>query len=176
MAISWTVAEPELGMQPILETSTTQRHPLGKIVQAYAVDTTTYYGQGEFIYLLGVANTVVGLLVTYDTLNPQIATVLSPTAGSTGRPVAVAMSANVASQWGWYQIGGTAIIKKTAVKVSPAVALFQSGTAGRVMSTVSSGKQFAGMRSVNAATVASATSTITAVINRPAFQALDNVL
>lgn len=176
MAITWTFAEPELGLQPILTTSTTKLHPLGKVANAYSSDTTTYYGQGEFIYLATVDNTTIGLLVTYDSLSPTVATVLSPTAGSTGRPVAVAMNAASVGSFAWYQIGGTAIIKKTAVKVNPAVALFQSGTAGRVMSTVSSGKQFAGMRSVNAATVASATSTITAIINRPAFQALDNVL
>ncbi len=173
--MAYFITTPQIGFQDIATTSTTQAHPLGTIVTAF--DATTY-GTGEFIYLGGVASTVVGSLVTYNPLALNTtATVLSPTAGSQGSPVAVAMSANVAGpNYGWYQISGTAVIKKTAVKVNPTVALFQSGTAGRVMSTVASGKQFSGMRSVNAATVASATSTINAVINRPSFQALDNVL
>ena len=50
------------GAQAIADTSTTQRHPLGTIVNAY--DPT--YGAGEFIYLLGVANTVVGSAATYN--------------------------------------------------------------------------------------------------------------
>ena len=45
-----------VGAQPIEDTSTTQKHPLGTIVRG----TDPTYGEGEFIYLLGVANTVVG--------------------------------------------------------------------------------------------------------------------
>ena len=153
-----------LGLQPIAVTSTIQNHPEGTIVEAQ--DPT--YGGGEFIYLKGVASTVVGSLVTYDPVNHT--TTLSPNTANLAQPVAVAMSANVASQWGWYQVQGAAVIKKTAVKVSPNVALFQSATAGRVMSTSASGKQLVNARSVNAATVLSAVSTITAVIDRPFLQ------
>lgn len=153
-----------LGIQPIALTSTVQNHPEGMIVNA--VDTT--YGGGEFIYLKGVASTVVGSLVTYDPVNHT--TTLAPSTANLAQPLAVAMSANVASQWGWYQIAGAAVIKKTAVKVSPNVALFLSGTAGRIMSTVASGKEVLNCRSVNAATVLSATSTITALVQRPAAQ------
>ena len=38
-----------------------QEHPLGSIIPA----SDPVYGEGEFIYLLGVANTVVGSLVTW---------------------------------------------------------------------------------------------------------------
>lgn len=162
--MAYTPTTPLLGFQPIAVTSTTQNHSLGTICRA--VDPT--YGEGEFIYLKGVASTVVGSLVTYDPVNAT--TTLSPNTANLAQPVAVAMSANVASQYGWYQIGGAAVIKKTAVKVSPNVALFQSATTGRVMSTVASGKEVLNCRSVNAATVASATSTITAVIQRPFMQ------
>jgi len=93
--------------QPIADTSTTKKHPLGTIVRAK--DST--YGEGEFIYLLGVGSTVVGSLVTYNATTYQ--TALSPTNATTDSvPVAVAMSANVASQYGWYQIGGLAVVKK----------------------------------------------------------------
>lgn len=161
--MTWNPTENALGIQPIAQTSTTKNHPLGTIVRA--VDGTL--GGGEFIYLQGVASTAIGSMVTYNTTG---ATTLSPNTANQAQPVAVAMSANVASQYGWYQLEGTATILKTAVKVSPSVALYQSATTGRVMSTAASGKQLVGAKSVNAATVASATSTITAIIDRPFLQ------
>lgn len=153
-----------LGLQPIAITSTVQNHPEGFIIEAQ--DPT--FGGGEFIYLKGVASTVVGNLVTYDPVNHT--TTLSPNSANLAQPVAVAMSANVANQWGWYQIQGAAVIKKTTAKVSPNVALYQSATTGRVQATAASGKQLVNARTVNAATVASATSTITALLDRPFLQ------
>lgn len=150
------------GAQPIENTSTTQAHQLGTIVRGW--DPT--YGEGEFIYLLGVASTVVGDVVTYDTtthLTSRITTAVK----NTGAAVAVAMSANVASQYGWYQIGGLAVIKKTSVAVSPAVAIYISGTTGRIRVIASAGQQIVGARTANLATVVTTTSTVVVNINRP---------
>lgn len=153
------------GSQPIADTSTVQNHPLGTIVRA--VDPT--YGAGEFIYLKGVASTVVGDVVTY--VASTGATVRSLTSGvvNGGAPLAVAMSANVASQYGWYQIAGDAVIKKTAVKVDPAgtTKVYLSATSGRVMQTSVAGRQVIGARWITATTVTSTTSTAIATINRP---------
>lgn len=91
------------GIQQIATTSTTQNHPLGTIVKAY--DPT--YGEAEFIYLTGVASTAVGNWVSYNSATG--ATVLWAGTAGEGRPLAVAMSANVASQYGWYQISGNAV-------------------------------------------------------------------
>jgi hypothetical protein len=140
-----------------------QNHPLGTIVRAS--DTASTLGEGEFIYLKGVASTVVGSLVVYN--NVAATTTLAPNTANLGQAVAVAMSACTAGMYGWYQIGGVARIKKTAVKVNPNVNIFLSATAGRVMSTVASGKEIMAARSVNAATVASATSTVLVQISRP---------
>ena len=96
------------------------------------------YGEGEFILLVGVANTVVGSLVTYNATTYQ--TTLSANTANQATPVAVAMSACTAGLFGWYQIGGLAVIKKTAVTVNPQVAVFQSATAGRIMNTTATGK------------------------------------
>lgn len=97
-----------IGSQAIADTDTVQRHPLGKIIRA--VDPTL--GEGEFIYLKGVASTIVGSIVNYD---DNFQTALD-TAAVTGpsRPLAIAMSANVASQYGWYQISGLAVAAKEA--------------------------------------------------------------
>ena len=100
--MAYQITETHIGYQPIAETSTTAKHPLGTIVRAK--DPT--YGGGEFIYLKGIGSTTAGALVTY---NVGFLTALGTTAVGVSNPFAVAMSANVASQYGWYQIGGLAI-------------------------------------------------------------------
>ena len=111
--------------QAIADTSTTAKMPLGSIVQA--VDPT--YGVGEFIYLKGVANTVVGSLVDYD--QTLATTTLAPATGGIG-PVAVAMSANVANQWGWYQITGAAAVKAPNAMTPGAEVFMLAATPGSV--------------------------------------------
>jgi hypothetical protein len=162
--MAWIITTPQAGFPEITDTSSTQGVALGTIVTGR--DET--YGGGEFIYLKGAANTVAGLLVSYDPVRGN--TTLSPNSTAQTRPLAVAMSANVANQYGWYQIGGVASIKKIAIAVTPAVALYQSSTTGRVTSAAASGKQFQSCISANSATVASATSTVLVVISRPTGQ------
>jgi hypothetical protein len=136
---------------------------LGQIERAF--DPT--YGAGEFILLVGVASTAVGSLVTYDGTTYQ--TTLCATTSNQARPVAVAMSANGAGSFGWYQIEGTAVVTKTTgAKVNPTVAIGVVST-GKVGASAS-GKEILGARSANAATVASATTTVNVVVNRPHLQ------
>lgn len=89
--------------QPIAETSTTLKHRLGDRFKCS--DPT--YGPGEFIYLQGVASTAVGSWVTFNADDGTTALLAANAIG----PVAIAMSANVASQYGWYQIYGKAVGK-----------------------------------------------------------------
>ncbi len=63
------------------------------------------YGNGKFIYLLGVASTAIGSWVTYNQDDGSTALLVPNAIG----PVAIAMSANVAGQYGWYQIEGKAV-------------------------------------------------------------------
>ena len=160
----YNIIENRLGVQPIASIETTARHALGTIVRAE--DPT--YGMGEFIYLNGVASTVVGNLVIY---NPVLGTTtLSPNTSVQARPVAVAMAACTLSYYGWYQIDGAAIIKKEAVIFAPTVVVYQSTTTGRIRALAASGKQVLGARSANTASVVSATSTVVVLINRPHMQ------
>lgn len=149
------------GAQPIANTETVQKHTLGTLVRA----SDPIFGEGEFIYLLGAANTVVGLMVTYSATTYQ--TVLSPNTAGIGNSFAWAMAANVAAQYGWYQVSGLVVAKKTNVSWEPQKAVYQSATAGRVMDTVASGKQVAGAFSANLTTVTTTTSTIVLQVNRP---------
>lgn len=158
--------ESRLGLESFTNVDTATAVPLGTIVRGQ--DTASGQGGGEFIYLPGVSGTVVGSLVTYQT-GPAGSqkTTLAPNTAHLAQPVAVAMAAPATtSNFGWYQIAGVAKIKKTAIKINPSVPIYLSGTAGRVMSTQASGKQVLGAITVNAATVASATSTVQVLINR----------
>lgn len=110
-----------IGALKLTETTTTVPDlPLGTIVKG--VDPT--YGEGEFILLKGVASTVVGDAVVYSSAFATTRAV----AASRG-PVAVALSANVASQYGWYQISGLAVVKAgTVVAEGPAQLTATDGT------------------------------------------------
>lgn len=80
------------------DVDTVARNPLG--MRAFGYDTTGNIA--EYIYLTGVASTIVGSVVTYDHLS--ITTLIA--AGAVG-PVAVATGLTVASTFGWYGISGT---------------------------------------------------------------------
>jgi hypothetical protein len=95
--------------QAINATSTTQMHPLGTIVKAKDFASTAY-GVGEFIYLLGVASTVVGSLVHYKQDDHQTSLAGANEFGL----CAIAMSINVAASYGWYQRTGLAVVKGLA--------------------------------------------------------------
>ncbi len=128
--MAYTINEPIVGVQPIDVTDTTKRHPLGTIVRA----TDPTYGAGEFIYLLGVSSTAVGSWVTYN-LDDGSTTLLA--ANAIG-PVGVAMSANVGSQYGWYQISGKAVGKALASYADNGL-VFATSTAGSVDDAVVDG-------------------------------------
>lgn len=176
--MAFTFDEPKLGLLQIAAIDSgfvppnqaaaipTPPTVLGMICRA----TDPTFGQGEFILLLGVASTVVGACVTYSPTTFQ--TALSPNTANLSQPLAVAMSANLAGTFGWYQISGLATVKKTAVKVDPASTrrMYQSATTGRLMQTSAAGKNILGCASANLTTVTSTTSTVVCSINRPHFQ------
>ena len=105
----------------------------------------------EFIYLQGIGSTVVGSCVTYGlSATSAFLTALSVT-GAKG-PVAIAMAAILATQFGWYQIFGlgSALFNGSAV----AGAVLYSASTGKVDDAVVSGDQID--NAIVAATVGSA--------------------
>ena len=161
MAYGFT--DGRIGAQPIATTSTTQLHPVGTIVRA---DDPTF-GAGEFIYLKGVASTAVGSLVTYNT--SSFTTVLAPVGNNRSRPIAVAMSANVANQWGWSQIGGVAVMTKAATVCFVTSGVVGVLTIGLVAGTAS-GKEMLGAYVAATASAAVGRTTVQVLINRPHMQ------
>lgn len=128
--MAYTIVNGRLGLPEITDTSTTEKVPAGTIVCAEDPD----YGPGEFIYLLGVASTAVGSWVTYSADDYSTALLAANAIG----PVAVAMSANVASQYGWYQIGGKAVGKALTGFVDNAN-VYATATAGSIDDAVVAG-------------------------------------
>lgn len=128
--MAFVIADGRVGHQPIAETSTVKRHPLGKIVTA--ADPT--YGEGEFVYLKGVASTAVGSWVTYNMDDGSTALLAANAIG----PVAVAMSACVANQYGWYQINGKAVGKALTGYADDGL-VYATATAGSVDDAVVAG-------------------------------------
>jgi hypothetical protein len=101
--MAYTIKNPIIGAPAISLTDTTAAPAVAVGTIVVAEDPTL--GGGEFIYLKGLAATAVGSWVTYNA-SDYTTTLLA--ANAIG-PVAVSMSANVANQYGWYQISGKAV-------------------------------------------------------------------
>ena len=151
-----------VGWQPIDENSTVRNHVLGTIVTAH--DPT--YGSGEFIYLTGVASTAVGSLVTYMNTG---ATALAAVGANKPQPIAVAMAATVASEFGWYQISGRAVCKKSCTISLAANAAVGVLTTGLIAGT-GSGKEIHGALVAAVASAAAGRTTVQVILNRPHMQ------
>jgi len=97
------------------------------------------YGAGEFIYLKGVASTAVGSWVTY---NPDDFSSTLLAANAIG-PVAIAMSACVANEYGWYLVQGKAVGKVAAGFVDNAN-VYATATAGTADDAIVAGDRVKG--------------------------------
>jgi hypothetical protein len=128
--MAYVIQNVRIGLPQITDTDTVQKVALGTVVGA--VDPV--YGYGEFIYLLGVANTVLGSWVLYNEDNHSTSLLAANDIGQ----VAVAMSANVASQYGWYQIKGKAVGKVLAAFADNGN-VYATATAGSVDDAVVAG-------------------------------------
>jgi hypothetical protein len=132
---------PRIGVQDIADTSTVQNHPLGTRVQAQ----DPVYGVGEFIYLKGLAATAVGEWVTFNQDDGSTTLLAANAIG----PVAVSMSANLADQYGWYQIYGKAVGKVLALFADNAN-VYATATAGSVDDAVVAGDRVKNARGASA--------------------------
>lgn len=168
--MAYAITDTVAGTQPIATTETTQKHPLGTVVRAK--DPT--FGEGEFIYLLGVASTTIGAIVNYDVATTsKWQTALSTTAVAKSNPLAVAMSANVAGpNYGWYQISGLAVCSKLlATSLAVGSTLMAIGGEAEVSDT-SNIIQGAMTALVASANTTDAVLTVQVMIDRPANSAI----
>ena len=128
------------------------------------------FGEGEFIYLPGVASTAAGDAVDFDTTPGAYATVrhTNATATNKGWPLAIATAAVVANKFGWYQIGGTAIVN-VAAGFAAGSAVFGTGTAGVLDDGADAGDQILNAKGLTAIGTPAAGKAYV-LINRPFTQ------
>lgn len=157
--VNWVIEFP-YGAQPILETSTTRRHSIGRIVEANDADApTSAVGEAEFIYVQA-SNSV----AQYDAVaikeNGKIAP-LTLTNAQTAVEVGFAQIANnVKDTYMWVMKHGRPIIK-CALATQPNVALFATATGG-VLSSASSSAMIQGVMAVTQVTNSAGQSTCVA--------------
>lgn len=136
-----------IGVQPITEVSTTQKHPFGTRVRARDIATTNY-GEGEFIYVKGVTNGAVGSVVL---INPDDYTTALAKADDKGKLGVLMAALSASTSYGWAQIYG-----KGAAKVGAGFAdngdcyLMAAGSAGTVDDTDVAGDFIRGMKGASA--------------------------
>jgi len=159
---NWHPVTQVIGYQPIETTETTQKHPEGLIMWARHET----FGVSGFIYLKGVANTAVGSVVTYDQFLHT--TTIAPATGGIG-PVAIAMSINVALQWGWYCIEGSCPVLAPNAVAPGAEVFMLAATPGSVDDAVVASEQILGAV-FSATTPAPVAGQATVNINRPFLQ------
>src|ERR1700675_1884445 len=157
--MAYTIQQADAGYTPIANIDTgfttpnsatlipTPPNQLGMVVKA--VDPT--FGAGEFILLAGVASTVVGSVVSYNTAS--FTTALAPVGANLPQPIAIAMSANIlATTFGWYQISGVAVAAKTSGLALASAAAVGIKTIG-LIATTGTGKEVQGALTAAKATV-----------------------
>lgn len=134
--MAYQSTDARIGAQALASTSTVQNHPV--LTRTKGNDPSL--GEGEFIYLKGLASTAAGDAVTWDE-----AGVTTRYAAATRGPVGVAMSANVANQWGWYQIRGVAVANAVA-GVAEGNNVMTTATTGSLGTGTTAGQGIGGAR------------------------------
>ncbi len=165
---SWISVTPQMGLSYPGVVDSTKLTAVGTISR-FRNETL---GEGEFIYLSGAANVDAGDVCSYEIVyNSSVATsTVVPWAGTANMPVslAVATAATVASTWGWYQIGGSAIANSNG-SVSDGDDLFWQA-AGVVSATTIAGKQMVNAIAASANGVPG-TNQVIVTMDRPSSQA-----
>ena len=132
------VALDKAGFGAFTDVDTAARFPLGTRCKVKDVGSTAY-GLGELIYLLGVASTARGSVVT---ITDDYGTALITARAKGG--VAIALAATVASTYGWYQILGKGVA--ACDTVADGAACYIDGTDGRIDDAAVAGDQIIGMQ------------------------------
>ena len=143
-AATWVPVD-RIGLdQPIDETSTTQKYKTGTRVRCRDTSSNDR-GEATFQYAKGVASVAAGDVCV---ISPKGDAAIRTVARSIGQ-LGVAMAAVVASNWGWFQIDGTAIVNVLA-SFADDVACYLTSTAGSLDDAVVAGDQVLGARSAGA--------------------------
>lgn len=130
------------------DVDTAARNPVGLRVKGM----DAYGGPAEYIYLVGVASTIVGSVVTFQP-DGTTALIVADMSG----PVAVATGLTVASTWGWYCIQGKVLVDVVANSAAFATTAKNPGretTDGKVGDGRAAGDEIANFYQLTATTAA----------------------
>jgi len=130
-----------LGLSDIVPDDAVTTTKIGTIAKWY----DDIQGVADFIYLPGVASLKAGDIVAFDLLpgSATVARLTTALAVDSAKPLAVAVAAIGAGQYGWFQLTGVAILSALAGTVAgPA---FTTTTNGSVSSVPVAGCQISGL-------------------------------
>jgi hypothetical protein len=122
--MAYTIVDPILGTQPISETSTTKRHPLGTVVRAHDPD----FGESAFIYVQASNSSA-----QYDAVAVKAGYKTAPltiTNGKLGIELAFSqLAVGTKGDYYWAIQGGRPMVR-LALATQPNVPLFATATGG----------------------------------------------
>lgn len=155
--VNWVIDSPwTVGSQPITETSTTSRHPMGTIVDAHDADTSTAIGNAQFMYVQA-SNSV----AQYDAVAIKESGKIAPltlTNAQTAVEIGFSQIANgVKDSYHWVMRGGRPIVK-CGLATQPNLSLYATATGG-VLSSLSSSVMIQGVVAVTQVTNSAGQST-----------------
>ena len=146
---TWRTVDGRIGMQPINQTSTVQNHPFGTVMRCKDVGTTNY-GEGEFIYVKGVAS---GALNAWAGVRSKAGlTILAVASGAYDLIGTMMATLDATTKFGWCQIKGRAIGKCLTQYADNGV-VYLTSTAGSMDDTSVAGDVIVGAHGRNGATV-----------------------
>jgi hypothetical protein len=111
----------------LTDIDTVQRNPLGTREQDEA--------NNEYIYMPGLASMVAGDWVMYSLATFVVTRLVNDASSSTAGLVAVSIGANLAANFGWYQIYGIVAVANIATTSSVSFSLYRTSTVGRAAVT-----------------------------------------
>lgn len=131
MAINYQPVDYVIGMQPLNEVETTQRHAFGTLTRA----TDATYGEATFVYVKGVSSGAAGLAVTYT---PHTGVTALTGARSKGLVAVLYTALDATTKFGWAQVAGPADVQ-VAGSVTAGNTVYLTGTAGKLDDAVVAG-------------------------------------
>jgi hypothetical protein len=157
--VNWIIDNPVGGSQPVLDTSTTARHPLGMLAKAHDADSTTAVGYAELMYVQA-SNSV----AQYDAVAIKESGKIAPltlTNAQTAVEIGFSQIANgVKDTYMWVWKGGRPIVK-CALATQPNLSLYATATGG-VLTSLSTSVMIQGVIAVTQVTNSAGQSTCVA--------------
>ena len=146
---NWKITSPEIGIQRIAEVSTVQNLPFGTVVRARDYGSTAY-GEGEFMYVKGVAS---GALRDWVGIRAKAGLTTRATASGVYELLGVLCGTlDATTKFGWAQIAGRCV-GNVKTQFADNAAVYLTSTAGSMDDASVAGDFILGATGRNGGTV-----------------------